>query len=303
MAAAPADAIVVHDVPLLVENGLGPNYHLVIVVDAPVQTRVHRLVEARGMSEVDVRARIEAQAGEDARRAAADVWLDNAGSPDEVLAAVDALWADRLVRYESNVRLHRKAPYGPPRLHDPDPTWPDQAQRLAARVGLAAGEHGLRVDHIGSTAIPDLPAKDVIDLQLTVSTLDDADAVAGRLTEVGFVRRPDITEDQAHGDPVNWRKRYHSSADPGRVVNLHVRTPDSGGWRFALLFRDWLRADPEIRAEYGAVKQDLAKRFATDENAHRYADAKEPWFNSVYPRMTDWAERTGWQPPAVTPPS
>src|SRR5204862_1723191 len=118
MAAAPADAIVVHDVPLLVENGLGPNYHLVIVVDAPVQTRVHRLVEARGMSEVDVRARIEAQAGEDARRAAADVWLDNAGSPDEVLAAVDALWADRLVRYESNVRLHRKAPYGPPRLHD-----------------------------------------------------------------------------------------------------------------------------------------------------------------------------------------
>src|SRR3954470_23041384 len=73
MAAAPEDAVVVHDVPLLVENGLGPNYHLVIVVDAPGQTRVHRLVEARGMSEVDVRARIEAQAGEDARRAAADV--------------------------------------------------------------------------------------------------------------------------------------------------------------------------------------------------------------------------------------
>jgi dephospho-CoA kinase len=304
MAAAPPDAIVVHDVPLLVENGLGPGYHLVIVVDAPAETRVRRLVRDREMSEEDARARISAQASDAARRAAADVWLDNAGSRDEVLEAVDALWADRLVRYESNVRLHRKASVGPPRLREPDPSWPAQADRLAARITRAAGEKALRVDHIGSTAVPNFPAKDVIDLQLTVSTLDDADAIAAPLTEAGFVFRPEIADDQPHGpDPTRWRKRYHNSADPGRPVNLHVRAAGSGGWRFALLFRDWLRADPAVRDEYLAVKRELAREHATDENTTGYADAKEAWFDTVFPRMEEWARRTGWQPPEITPPT
>jgi dephospho-CoA kinase len=304
MAAAAPDAVVLHDVPLLVENGLAPNYHLVIVVDAPVDTRVHRLVRERGMSEVDVRARIAAQAGESDRRAAADVWLDNTGSRDEVLAAVDALWADRLVRYESNVRLHRTASSGPPRLQDPDPTWPEQAHRLAARIARAAGEWALRVDHVGSTAIPGLPAKDVIDLQLTVSTLDDADVIRNPLNEAGFVFRPGIADDQPHtGDPERWRKRYHNSADPGRAVNLHVRAYGSPGWRFALLFRDWLRAGDAVRDEYLAVKTELSQRFATDENTARYADAKESWFTTAFPRMEQWAERTGWRPPELSPSS
>jgi dephospho-CoA kinase len=301
MAAAPADAIVVHDVPLLVENGLGPNYHLVIVVDAPVETRVHRLARDRGMSEADARARIASQAGEEARRAAADVWLDNAGAPDEILAAVDALWADRLVRFESNIRLHRRSRYGPPRLHEPDPTWPAQASRLASRIRRAAGELALRVDHIGSTAIPGLPAKDVIDLQLTVSTLDDTEALVGPLTEAGFIFRPGIDRDQPHAgypDPAQWARRYFNSADPGRVVNLHVRAHGTAGWRFVFQFRDWLRADPEIAAEYLAVKRDLAKRYASDAGTAQYADAKESWFESAFPRMEAWVAATGWQPPS-----
>lgn len=297
MAAAAPDAIVVHDVPLLVENGLAPNYHLVIVVDAPVETRVRRLVQARGMAEPDARARIAAQADAVSRRAAADVWLDNGGPREDVLAAVDALWADRLVRFESNVRLHRPARYGSPRLVDPDPTWPAQAERLAARIRRAAGARAGRVDHIGSTAIAGLPAKDVIDLQLTVPTLADADAVAEPLTKAGFVLRPEIVQDNPHGmDPVLWQKRYHNSADPGRPVNLHVRALGSAGWRFALLFRDWLRADAPARAEYLAVKRDTAHRFATDDDVDRYATAKEPWFDEAYPRAEEWAERTGWRP-------
>src|SRR5205823_9939526 len=123
---------------------------------APVETRVHRLARDRAMSEEDARARISSQASDAARRAAADVWLDNSRSRDEILAVVDALWADRLVRYESNVRLHRPARSGPPRLLDPDPTWPAQAARLAARIQRAAGPAALRIDHLGSTAIPDL---------------------------------------------------------------------------------------------------------------------------------------------------
>src|SRR5262245_17930925 len=153
MAAAPADAIVVHDVPLLVEAHMGPAYHLVLVVDAPEEERVHRVVRDRGMPEADARARIKAQATEADRRAAADVWLDNSGTPDEVLAVIDALWADRLVRYESNVRLHRRALYGGPRLAAPDPTWPAQAKRLIERIQLAGGDLVRRVDHTGSTSV------------------------------------------------------------------------------------------------------------------------------------------------------
>ena len=300
MAAAPSDAIVVHDVPLLVENGLGANYHLVIVVDTPTETRLRRLVRDRDMSEEDARARISAQATDAARRAAADVWLDNSGSRDEILAAVDKLWADRLVRYESNVRLHRPAHYGPPRLADPDPTWPAQAERLAARIRRAAGPLALRVDHIGSTAVPDLPAKDVIDLQLTVSTLDDADTIADPLTEAGFILRPDVIDDQPHtADPTQWQKRYHTSADPARLAHLHIRAAGTESWLFPLLFRDYLRANPTTRAEYTTLKRALSEQFATDDNSSAYATAKEPWFTTIYPHMQHWATDTHWQPPTT----
>ena len=79
-AAAPTDAVVVHDVPLLVEKHMGPGYHLVVVVDADEQVRLDRLVQTRGMDVEDARRRIAAQASEQERRAAADVWLDNGGS-------------------------------------------------------------------------------------------------------------------------------------------------------------------------------------------------------------------------------
>lgn len=95
LAGVPDDAVVVHDVPLLVEKSLGSAYDLVIVVDAPVDLRVRRLV-GRGLTEADARARIAAQATEEERRAVAGVWLDNAGSPDDLVRQVDLLWRERL---------------------------------------------------------------------------------------------------------------------------------------------------------------------------------------------------------------
>jgi dephospho-CoA kinase len=297
MGAAPSDAIVVHDVPLLVENNLGPAYHLVLVVDAPVETRVARVVRDRGMPENDARARIAAQADDEARRAAADVWLDNGGSVDEILAEVDALWADRLVRFEANVRLGHYNRYGGPRLSPPDPTWPAQASRLIARIRTATGD--VRVDHIGSTAIPGLPAKDVVDLQLTVDSLDQADDLAGTLAAAGFPRHPTIDNDNPKPyapDPAAWRKRLHLSADPGRLANLHLRVAGSPGWRLALLIPAWLRADDAARAEYRAVKQELADRYGADDDTANYADAKEPWFDEAAARANAWADNTGWAP-------
>jgi dephospho-CoA kinase len=92
--AAPDGSVVVYDVPLLTENNLAGMYDTVIVVDAPVETQVARLVGARGMTEEAARARIAAQASREQRRAIADHVIDNSGTLDELSAQVDALWAE-----------------------------------------------------------------------------------------------------------------------------------------------------------------------------------------------------------------
>ncbi|WP_190132438.1 dephospho-CoA kinase [Streptomyces mashuensis] len=93
-ASADAAAVVVHDVPLLVENGLMPLYDVVVVVDAPDATRLSRLTEVRGMTPEEARARMAAQAGREQRLAAADVVIDNDGSLADLERRVDEVWAD-----------------------------------------------------------------------------------------------------------------------------------------------------------------------------------------------------------------
>jgi dephospho-CoA kinase len=96
VAAAPAGSVLVNDVPLLVEAGLADTFELVVVVLASEATRLARLVEGRGMTEAEARARIAAQATDEQRRAVADVVLENDGTLGELRAAVDRLW-QRLV--------------------------------------------------------------------------------------------------------------------------------------------------------------------------------------------------------------
>lgn len=92
MDAAPADAIVVYDVPLLAENGLAGMYDVVVVVDAPEETQLDRLTSRRGMTEEDARARMANQATRERRRAVATHVIDNSGTLDDLKAQVDALW-------------------------------------------------------------------------------------------------------------------------------------------------------------------------------------------------------------------
>lgn len=91
VAAAPPDAVVVNDVPLLVETGQAGSYDLVLVVEADAGTRIARLV-GRGLTEADARARIAAQATDDQRRAVADVVLDNSGTPEQLAEQVEEFW-------------------------------------------------------------------------------------------------------------------------------------------------------------------------------------------------------------------
>ncbi|WP_176445402.1 dephospho-CoA kinase [Blastococcus mobilis] len=94
-AAAPPGAVVVHDVPLLVETGQAASYDLVLVVEADPATRVSRLVQ-RGLTAEDARARMAAQASDGQRRAVADVVLDNSGTPEQLAEQVDRFWVERI---------------------------------------------------------------------------------------------------------------------------------------------------------------------------------------------------------------
>jgi dephospho-CoA kinase len=295
-AAADLHAVSVYDMPLLVERRLWPREHLTVVVGADTETRVKRLVEQRGLDQADARHRIARQATDEERRAAADVWVDNDGPLESTRAQVRALWFERLVPYNANLLTETRSRLERGAVVEPDPDWPAQAARLAARIEDALGERSVRVEHIGSTSVPDLPAKDAIDLQVGVASLADADdpGFVAELTGRGFVRVPDITTDTPlpeSATPERWGKRFYGSMDPGRVANLHVREIGSPGWVFALQFRDWLRAEPGARHRYASLKRALA---AGAPGPDEYTEAKEPWFADAYPQVVDWARRTGW---------
>lgn len=294
-AAAAPGAIVVNDVPLLVEVGLAPTYHLVIVVQTAVTTRLERLARDRGMDRAEAERRIAAQADDARRRAAADVVLTNDGSLADLHDAVDDLWRQRLLPYEDNLRERRVVLPGRVDPAGTDASWPEQYERLAARIRHTLGSDALRIDHIGSTALPGLAAQDVIDVQVAVRSLADADgALVDRLANAGFPRVPGHWwDDPRPAGSGRWEKRLHGSADPARPVRLHVRVADSPGWRYALLMRDHLRADPDQRAAYLLLKRDLVD--AAPE-AGDSGTARDPWFDEEYLRAEQWAEQTGWRP-------
>jgi dephospho-CoA kinase len=308
IAAVPDDSVVVEDIPLLVESGMAPLFPLVVVVYADVEVRVARLVEQRGMAEDDARARVAAQASDNQRRAVADVWLDNSSTPEALAERAREVWDRRIMPFAANLSAGHVV-HPPVRLVPADPAWTDQAARILARLKAACGAKALRVDHIGSTAVPGLDAKDVIDFQITVESLAVADELADPLASAGYPRIDNITADVTKSgarstverynhvdDPTLWHKRLHASADPGRPTNVHLRVDGWPDQQFALLFGDWLRANPEVRQEYLAVKRRAEQAASPDGDINRYLAVKEPWFSEAYPRAWDWADRSGWRP-------
>jgi dephospho-CoA kinase len=306
IAAVSEDAVVVEDIPLLVESGMAPLFPLVVVVYADVELRVRRLVEQRGMAEADACARIAAQADDEQRRAVADVWLDNSSSPEALVERARDVWYHRILPFAHNLSA-RQIARASTRLVPADPSWPEQARRIVARLKTACGHQALRVDHIGSTAVPEYDAKDVIDIQITVESLAVADELAEHLLSAGYPRLEHITEDISKtdarstvgrydhsDDPALWDKRIHASADPGRPTNVHIRVDGWPNQQFALLFVDWLVANRDVRADYLAVKRAAEERAGGD--TAPYVAAKEPWFLDAYRRAWEWADSTGWQP-------
>ncbi len=215
VASAPADGIVVQDIPLLVENGLAPFMNLVVVVDAAQELRLRRLVEFRGVDEADARSRIAAQATDAQRRAVADVLLDNNGDEGAVAPAVHALWTERLIPFERNLRT--RTPAARPAesaVVEANPGWPVQAERIIARLAVACAADALRIEHVGPTAVAGKPAEDILDIRITVADATVAEGLRDRLADAGFPR--DTGRPAAAGE---WP---HAGADPGRLVNVVV---------------------------------------------------------------------------------
>lgn len=287
VAAAGEDAVVVEDIPLLVESRMAPLFPLVVVVHADADVRLRRLTGQRGMDEADARARIAAQATEDQRREVADVWLDNSGTTGRLVERARELWYQRVLPFAHNVATATPAT-DPSAVVAADPDWAAQGRRIVARLTTACGHRAIRVDHTGSTAVTGLDARDIIDVQITVASLEVADELTDSLLQAGYPRVGHITADPALGAADTLQpKRFHASGDPGRPTHVHIRVEGTPAQRFALLFVDWMTANPAARDEY------LSAKLAGGVAAQR-------WLSAAHPRAWSWAEATQWSPAEVS---
>jgi GrpB-like predicted nucleotidyltransferase (UPF0157 family) len=175
-------------------------------------------------------------------------------------------------------QLRRSWVTEPPRLTgriqvvDYDPRWPDLFRREADRIRAALGERVLLLEHIGSTSVPGLAAKPIVDILLVVPDPSDEPAYLPDLEAAGYVlviREPE------------WFQ-HRCLKGPDTNVNLHVHPPDSPEVERYLLFRERLRAFPEDRARYQRVKRQLADRDWT--YVQEYADAKSEVVEDIIAR-------------------
>ncbi len=135
--------------------------------------------------------------------------------------------------------------------------WPAEFERIGRRLRETLGDLALRVDHIGSTAVPGLTAKDVIDIQVTLATLDPAIEV--KLRGLGYSRLKRINTDhvppgQANG-AADWAKWLFKPLASERATNLHVRVASRPNQRYPLLSRDHLRTHPAVAEAYAQIKE------------------------------------------------
>lgn len=173
--------------------------------------------------------------------------------------------------------------------------WPQEFQVIARTMRSALGDLALRIDHIGSTAVPGLAAKDVIDIQITVAEL--APAIRAALTSIGYIQSEDIQKDHLPPQQVSaaseWEKWYFKPPAGQRSTHTHVRVQGRANQRYALLFRDYLRAHPATAAAYAELKRRLADSLA---DPHIYPEVKDPAVDLIYLAAEDWAESISWDP-------
>jgi GrpB-like predicted nucleotidyltransferase (UPF0157 family) len=174
--------------------------------------------------------------------------------------------------------------------------WPREFAEIAGPLRATLGDVALRIDHIGSTSVPRLAAKDVIDIQVTVRDFDAPfEALLGSL---GYIRLLAINVDhlppQVFGPTSEWEKRYFRPPEGQRPTHLHVRAHGRANQRYALLFRDYLRTHPVAAGAYAEIKRSLARYHP--ENWDAYYDIKDPVCDVIWSAAEEWTQMTGWGP-------
>lgn len=162
-----------------------------------------------------------------------------------------------------------------------DPAWVVRFGVERERIAGALGGAAIRIDHIGSTSVPGLAAKPIVDIDVSVPDVEDEAGYLGALVAAGYrlrVREPE----------------HRMVRTPLLDVHVHICTAGSEWERRHLLFRDWLRHDGQDRAAYELLKRQLAQRDWVDMNS--YTDAKGPLIDEISSRAELWAKAVGWAP-------
>lgn len=179
-------------------------------------------------------------------------------------------------------------------IHPYRTSWPAEFSAIRDQLARVLANRARHIAHIGSTAVPGLGAKDIIDVQVGVDALDAG--IPADLSAAGYVfvarHSNDHVPQGAAGTTDDWRKMYFRGPAGFRPCHIHIRVQGSANYRYALLFRDYLRAHPEARMTIELVKRELARLHGNDADA--YYAIKDPVYDLVWHAATEWARRSGW---------
>jgi GrpB-like predicted nucleotidyltransferase (UPF0157 family) len=165
-------------------------------------------------------------------------------------------------------------------------------EQLAPTLRDALGDHARSIDHVGSTSVPGLAAKDCVDIQVRVEAIDEVRQV-GLLAAIGFRCRPEPWNRTQISGGQMCRKLVFAPPVGARRCNVHLREEGGPNIRWALLFRDYLRANDAARRSWGAFKKRLALSVP---DLQDYGQIKAPAWEVLMMAAELWAAETGWQP-------
>ena len=175
-------------------------------------------------------------------------------------------------------------------IKDYSSEWPKEFEVIRATLQDILRSRAIRIDHIGSTSVPGLGAKDVIDIQITVQELSPK--IIQKLVNAGYEHLGNITHDHVplggDGNPKLWEKLIFIQPQGERRANIHVRVDGNPNQRYPLLFRDYLRAHPNSARSIELIKREIAKRYADD--VETYYDIKDPVYDLIWDAALDWAK-------------
>lgn len=154
-----------------------------------------------------------------------------------------------------------------------DPRWPQRFEEERQSIERVLGGYTVAIEHVGSTAVPGLAAKPIIDILVGIRRLDDARFCIAPLASIGYEYVPEYEKE------VPDRRYFHKGPSRARTHHLHMAEDHGDFWDRHLLFRDYLRAHPEVAREYEALKRTLARRHRNERET--YTDAKKSFIETA----------------------